>query len=473
MSLVTGRTWVYPAQSDGRYRRARRAVGVLLILFLVGMPWVRVGGLPAVQFDLGHRRTILFGTVWTPHDTWALALIGLLAALGLFFFTSVLGRVWCGWACPQTVWLEWVFRPIERLIEGSSHRRKRLDQGPADLRFWGTKALKWVVFAALTALWTAAFLSWFVGGPQLLAGEVGTRTWLVGGGLFLLFYFDVLWFREQLCHYVCPYARFQGALMDRHSLVVAYDPLRGEPRRVGKRPSGGDCIDCRRCVEVCPSGIDIRNGDQLQCVACAACVDACDAVMIQIGKPKGLVRYTADRRVGGGADPERVFGRRSLVYLALLGVVGLCLVVALLRREPMEVAAIRARDGAIFRTLDDGTIVNHFRLHITNATAAPHRFLVKAQGDPEVRLTVPGLPLSIPWGEERRVEVFAAAPPTAFRGGRRAVQLVIQRDDGHEVQERISLLGPELAVDAAAAVETSPGPDKGERPIPSAPLEPS
>lgn len=450
MSLVTGRSWVYPADVDGRYRAARRAFGWALIVFLVGMPWLRVGGLPAVRFDFGARRALLLGSVWTPHDTWALALVGLLAGLSLFLFTAVLGRVWCGWGCPQTVWLEWVFRPLERLIEGSANKRRKLDAGPRDARWWVVKTVKWTAFAALSGLWTAAFLTWFVGGPELVRGEISATAAGVGLFLWAIFFLDVVWFREQFCHYVCPYARFQGALMDRHSLVVAYDPQRGEPRRLGRTPAGGDCIDCRRCVEVCPSGIDIRDGDQLQCVACAACADACDQVMIKIGKPQGLVRYTADRDTRGQATHGRVFGKRAQAYIAALMVISALLALNVARRSPIEVASIRARDGEIFRVLPDGRVLNRFRLHVTNASAEPHRFTIEAAEGTGVEVTVPGQPYPIPWGQERQVDVFLSAPASEFTRGRMPVRLRVIREDGAFVDDDISMLGPEVGTEARA-----------------------
>jgi cytochrome c oxidase accessory protein FixG len=443
VSLVAARKWVYPAESSGRFRQARRGVGIALIAFFVLTPWITVGGLPAARLDLPGRRLLLLGAVFTPHDTWALALLLLLSALSIFFFTSVLGRVWCGWACPQTVWLEWVYRPIERLVEGPAHRQKRRDEGPKDVAWWRVKLTKWVAYLLVSLVATGVFLSWFVGGPELLRGGLGKEALFVGGLLGTLFFLDAAWFREQFCVYACPYARFQGALMDRHSLVVAYDKWRGEPRRAHKKPEGGDCIDCGRCVQVCPSGIDIREGDQLSCIACAACADACDQVMIKIGKPQGLVRYTADRDHEGVPRAEgHLFSRRSTVYLGLLGVVASVLVAGLLTRDPIEVATLRSRGEDVFRELPDGRVVNHFAVHVTNASAKAHRFTIEAVDAEGVELTVPGMPWEIPWGDERRIQAFIAVEKARLHGGRVKVRLRVRRDDGPEVMDEVTIVGP-------------------------------
>ncbi len=352
MPLVAQRSWVYPADNSGRFRTARQYFGWFLVLFFVSVPWIRIAGLPAALIDIPGRRLVLVGTIFTPHDTWALALLLLTAALGLFLFTSVMGRVWCGWACPQTVWLEFVYRPVERLFEGPAHRKRRRDRGDHDATWWAIKIGKWSSFVVLTALTTGVFMSWFVGGPQLLRGEIGASGLFVGGMLFILFLLDAVWFREQLCHFACPYARFQGVLMDANSLIVAYDAHRGEPRAKGKSrdEESGDCIECNRCVDVCPSGIDIREGDQLQCIACAGCVDACNDVMVRIGKPQNLIRYTTKRDAPAQQGESRpVFTRRTGVYVAFFCIVAAGLVIGLATRNEVAVQIARITDGQQYR----------------------------------------------------------------------------------------------------------------------------
>jgi len=445
VALVAGRPAIQPADVEGRFRTARRAVGVLLLAVFVGAPWIRILGLPAVLIDIPGRRLILAGTIFSPHDTWALALLLLMAALGLFLFTSVLGRIWCGWACPQTVFLDWVYRPIERWIEGPVHRRKRRDAGPWGVDWWRRKLAKHALFVGVTAAATAVFLTWFVGGPELLRGEIGPTGTTLGGLLFVAFYADGFWFREQLCNFACPYARFQGALMDTTSLVVAYDVHRGEPRRKGKAPEGGDCVDCNRCVAVCPNGIDIRQGDQLSCIACASCVDACDAVMVQLGRPAGLVRFTTRRdepRSVGEARP--VIGPRARTYSVLLAVVSVALVVGLATRPDVVVAVARAPSAELFSVLPDGRIANRFTIHISNRGREDHSFGVTSSSV-GVDVAAAGLPWPVAGGREDRLEGFVIAAADGFRAGRMPARLVIERDDGVRVEAPVHLLGPGAA----------------------------
>lgn len=439
------RDWVYPAELRGKYRTWRRFVGYGLIAFFVVMPWIRVGGLPAVQIDIPGRRLLLLGAIFTPHDTWALALMGLMGAICLFFFASVFGRVWCGWTCPQTVWLDWLYRPIERLIEGKANKRKKMDSKPMrewPASWWARKVAKYAAFAVATAFLTGIFMSWFVGGPQLLRGEMGSAGWSVAGFIWLLGFLDAAWFREQLCTYACPYARFQGALMSEKSLIVAYDEHRGEPRKKGKDREGGDCISCMRCVQVCPAGIDIRDGDQLSCIACASCVDACDEIMIKIGKPVGLIRYTTDRD-STGVKPLRIktLGKRSFAYAAILVVLGGCLVYGVVTRSPVKVAVARAVSTEIFRELPNGDVANQLTVHVSNRANSPHRFTVRS-GTEGVAVTAPGMPWTVEWGQELRLQAFVSAPATAFQGGRLAATLIVERDDGVEVEARFDMLGP-------------------------------
>jgi len=458
------RDWVYPADLKGRFRTLRSWVGAALIAFFVVTPWIRVAGLPAVQFDVPGRRFLLFGAIFTPHDTWALALMGLIAAICLFFFASVFGRVWCGWTCPQTVWLDRIFRPIERLIEGKANKRKKMDSKPRSewpASWWARKIGKHLAFLGATAFITAVFMSWFVGGPQMVRGELGSTGWSVFAFIMFLGYLDAAWFREQLCVYACPYARFQGALMSEKSLIVAYDEQRGEPRKKGKEREGGDCISCMRCVQVCPAGIDIRNGDQLSCIACASCVDACDEIMIKIGKPVGLIRYTTDRDATGVKPlSAKTLGRRSFVYAAILVVLATVLVVGVAKRSPVKVAVARAVSTEIFRELPDGKVANQLTVHISNRANAAHTFTVRSATD-DVEITAPGMPWSVEWGQEHRLMAFVSAPASAFVNGRLAATLVVERDDGVAVEARFDLLGPG---GSSAANELTSGDGAAEAP---------
>jgi cytochrome c oxidase accessory protein FixG len=442
MALVASDARIYPADVDGPRRRNRRVVGWALIVFFIVTPFIRIGGMPMARIDIPGRRLFLAGQLFTPHDTWALALLILGGALALFLFTSLLGRVWCGWACPQTVWLEWVYRPVERWIEGPSHRRRRRDAKGRTPEWWSLKVRKHAIWVGITLGTTFVLLSWFVGGPELLRGEIGAPGKFMGLLFFSLFYLDAAWFREQLCHYACPYARFQGVMMDQTSLLVAYDVTRGEPRG-RKGPDLGDCIDCDRCVNVCPSGIDIRNGDQLQCIACAACADACDDVMIKIGKPTHLIRYTTRRdapRTAGEATPQWR-KPRAMIYTAMLGLVSVVLVVGLALRADVKVWAARAPGASLYQTLPDGRVANQFNLHVTNREPGTRTFTVRS-GTEGVDITAPGQPWTVDGGQELRIPGFVYAPPAGFAAGRLAARLEFVRDDGDISIMDVTLLGP-------------------------------
>lgn len=442
MPLVATREWIQPADNAGHFLRFRRVVGIGLIAFFALTPWIRIAGLPAALIDIPGRRLILVGTVFTPHDTWALALLLLVATLCLFLFTSMLGRVWCGWACPQTVWLEWVYRPLERLIEGPVHRRRRREGKARGADFWGRKVLKISLFAVVTWVTTGIFFSWFVGGPAVVRGGLGPAGWGMFALLFGLFFIDAIWFREQLCHFACPYARFQGVLMDQSSLIVAYDRHRGDPPGKPRDGSTGDCVDCNRCVDVCPSGIDIRQGDQLQCIACAGCVDACNEVMIKIGKPTNLIRYTTQRdapAVPGEARP--VVTRRTQVYVAAIVLMGSLLVGGLVRRSEVAVQIARQNLGEIYRDLPDGRVLNQYAIHVTNKDTRARSFDIRSATD-DIDVTVPGLPWIIAWGQQNRFQAFVSAPRAAFVEGRLPFSVVVVRDDGRETTVEMVMLGP-------------------------------
>jgi cytochrome c oxidase accessory protein FixG len=456
--LVARSKKVHPVDFAGRYKRARRVVALLLLAFLVLVPWIKIHGLPAAMFDIPGRRFILVGTVFTPHDAWALALLLMIAALGLFLWTAVLGRIWCGWTCPQTVFVEWIYRPIERFVEGPAHRRRKRDAGPRNGSWLWRKVVKHLLYVVVAVAGAGIFMSWFVGGPQLVRGELGGTGVAVGAFLAATFYLDGSWFREQFCTLVCPYARLQGALMDEGSLAVAYDPFRGEPRgklRKGSVEEKGDCVDCGRCVQVCPTGIDIRDGDQLSCIACTSCADACDAVMIKIGKPVGLVRYTTNRDAPGHPGEAKLrFGIRTTLYSVLLFLLIGGLTYGLAARSELKLGIARSGVATLYSELPDGRISNQVSVHIHNRDRHDHEFTVLS-GTEGVEVTVPGLPWAVAWGEEARLQGFVVAERDAFQGGRLPVTVVVERDDGLRAEIAMTLLGPGPGAARVSANETT------------------
>jgi len=363
---------IYPREMKGRYDRlSRLATFTLLGLYYIG-PWLSWDQRQAVLFDLPARKFYLLGLTLWPQDFPYLALLLIIAALSLFFFTALLGRVWCGFACPQTVWTE-AFIWMEQWTEGTRSQRMKLDKAPWSwnkLRRKGSKQLLWVTFS----LWTGfTFVGYFTPirelGPQLLSLSAGG--WATFWTLFYGFatYGNAGYMREQVCKYMCPYARFQSAMFDKDTLIISYDEKRGEPRGSRKRSADpkalglGDCIDCTLCVQVCPTGIDIRDGLQYECIACAACIDACNSVMDKMKYPRGLVRYSTEHGMQEGRT--RVLRPRIFVYAALLGLLVTGLVTAMAMRTPIILDVIRDRN-TLFRELPDGMIENIYTLKIIN-----------------------------------------------------------------------------------------------------------
>jgi cytochrome c oxidase accessory protein FixG len=376
---------VYPREIKGRFTSWRNlAVWVLLGFFYLA-PWVGWNGRQAILFDLPARKFYLFGLTLWPQDFIFLTWLLVIAALSLFFFTAIGGRVWCGYACPQTVWTE-AFLWMEKVTEGDRAQRMKLDKAPWSAAKLGRKSAKqalWVSFAA----WTGFTFVGFFTPIRELAGEVvrlGLGPWESFWVLFygVATYGNAGFLREQVCKYMCPYARFQSAMFDRDTLIVTYDAERGEPRggrRKGTDPRTaglGDCTDCTMCVQVCPTGIDIRNGLQYECIACASCIDACDAVMDKMGYPRGLVRYATQHQLEH--QQTRWLRPRILVYGALLALLTIGLGVALAMRKPVALDALHDRN-TLYRSLESGEIENVYTLKIVNKDERAHRFVVTVE----------------------------------------------------------------------------------------------
>jgi len=391
-SYYEARRKIYPRETDGRFQRLRNlAVWVLLGLYYV-LPWITWDGRQSVLFDLPARKFYIFGLVFWPQDffylTWLLIILG----LSLFFFTALAGRLFCGYACPQTVWTE-VFMWIERKFEGDRNRRIKLDKSPWNLEKLLRKGGKHVAWLLL-ALWTGFTFVGFFTPIHELWGKVlhfSTGPWET---FWVLFYSLATWgnagfMREQVCKYMCPYARFQSAMFDRDTLIIAYDTGRGEPRGARARNADyrakglGDCIDCKACVQVCPTGIDIREGLQYECIACAACIDACDAVMDKMNYPRGLVRYTSQHAMEGAT--AHVVRPRMIVYGVLLTALVVGFFVSISLRTPVGLDVMRDRN-ALYRTLPDGGIENVYLVRILNKDTAPHVYVLSASGLPGIAL---------------------------------------------------------------------------------------
>ncbi len=383
---------VYVREVHGLFATLRMAAMVLLLGIYYFLPWVNWNGHQAVLFDLPRRKFYLFDMVFWPQDFIYLSALLIVAALALFMFTSLAGRLWCGYACPQTVWTE-IYMLMERWVEGDGRKQRKLDQGPHDARYWRIKITKhalWIVFS----LWTGfTFVGYFTPIRELAHNLV---TWDLGPWeTFWIFFYSFATYgnagfmREQVCIYMCPYARFQSAMFDRDTLIISYDVKRGEPRsrKPKKQAEGGekvgDCVDCGLCVQVCPTGIDIRNGLQYQCIGCAACIDACDQVMEKIGKPKGLIRYTTENALEG--KPTHILRPRVFVYLGIITLVLGLLFYAIASRTPLEVDVLRDRSN-LYTENQMGYIENVYRLKVINMDQNPHDFEISVSGLDDISL---------------------------------------------------------------------------------------
>ncbi len=445
------RKWVYPVPSHGRYWRARKALGWFLIVLFLGLPIVRLNGRPALLLDFVHREFAILGTVFYPTDTLLLMLFMIGSLLSIFLFTALLGRVWCGWGCPQTVYLEFVFRPIERLIEGKEHVRKRRDAGPWTWDKLWRKSVKLGIFAAISLFLAHTFVAYFVGWDALLRWmqRSPTEHWgffvMMGMTTGLVLY-NFAYFREQLCTIACPYARIQSVLLDPDSLIVSYDPGRGEPR--GKRKlqhadSGvalGDCIDCGACVRTCPTGIDIRDGLQMECIACTQCIDACDEIMDRIEKPRGLIRYTSERELMG--LKTRRIRPRTVFYMAALLLMSSGFMLVLSQRGGYEVNVGRSVGGP-FTELPDGRIANRLRFRVRNQGDEAFTFTVEATAPAgaEVKLVGPS-PVAVGPQQLKRIEAFVVAPSATFHSGAQQGHFVLRFSNGETYETDFPLLGP-------------------------------
>ncbi|MFN8389398.1 MAG: cytochrome c oxidase accessory protein CcoG [Bdellovibrionota bacterium] len=443
------RKWVYPTEFVGFFKRNRTKVAWVLLSIYLSLPWIPIADNQAVLLDIPGRRFVLFGATFWATDTRFLAVFLASLAITLFFFTSLLGRIWCGWACPQTVFLEFVFRPLERLIEGTAPRRKALDQEPWSFRKVRIKATKLIAFSAVAWLMASTFLAYFVGRERLLGMMSGYPwenwpTFLATVAAMVAILFEFGWFREQFCTVLCPYARFQSVLLDDTSLVISYDPGRGEPR--GKLERGdaqrtkGDCIDCGLCVRVCPTGIDIRNGLQLECVQCAVCADACDSVMEKIARPKGLIRYATERGLRG--EKVKLLRPRVIVYgtilISLLGTLGWLLS----SRELSNAAIFHSHGDSLFEVRADGLISNHLELHLENKSKTSRLFSAVALDESQVQLMMPVSPFPLGPQSSSRVPLFATFSRELLVGGKRHISVKVSDDAGYSETLRVDLQGP-------------------------------
>jgi cytochrome c oxidase accessory protein FixG len=453
-ALYVSEQKVYPRAVTGLYARWRWAFVALTQLVFYGLPWLPWGERQAVLFDLAARRFYLLGYVLYPQDFIYLTALLVVSALSLFLFTAVAGRLWCGFACPQTVYTE-MFLWIERKVEGERHERMRLDAGGLTLEKLVKKCSKHLLWGLLAA-WTGfTFVGYFTPIHELGMEFLQTRmgSWEVFWVFFYGFatYGNAGFMREQVCKYMCPYARFQSAMFDRDTLIVSYDAGRGEPRGSRGRKADpaalglGFCVDCNLCVQVCPTGIDIRKGLQYECIGCAACVDVCDGVMGKMNYAPGLIRFTTQNALarGEGRDAilRRVLRPRVLVYAAVLAVLTLALMLSLALRTPLRVDVVRDR-AALARIVAGGKLENVYRLQVMNATEQPQRYRVTADGLPGLALAS-DREFTVGPAESRWVAVRLQLPHGAAAAGSHPIHFDINATEGTaHVREKSVFLVP-------------------------------
>ncbi|MDZ7840766.1 MAG: cytochrome c oxidase accessory protein CcoG [Gammaproteobacteria bacterium] len=449
-SLYAKRQKVYPREVHGLFASLRFAGVVALMGIYYFLPWLQWKGQQAVLLDLPARKFHFFELTFWPQDFIYLTSMLIIAALSLFFFTALAGRLWCGYACPQTVWTE-VFLWIERRIEGDRGKQMKLDRAPWSGRKAWIKGFKHFVWIALS-LWTGyTFVGYFTPirelGVSVLALQTGPweTFWLLFYGFAT--YGNAGWLREQVCIYMCPYARFQSAMFDKDTMIISYDRNRGEPRGPRKKSADPDalglgaCVDCTICVQVCPTGIDIRNGLQYECIGCAACVDACDDVMDRMNYPRGLIRYTTENALEG--KPTRVLRPRVVVYglvlLALLSAVAY----GIATRVPVDLDVIRDRN-TLFRETPEGLIENVYTLKLLNMDRADHRYSLSVSGLEDVTVRLDDADLTVPAGEVREVTVRLQVDPYDLEPGANDVYFTLTAldDESLTAEQEARFVGP-------------------------------
>ncbi len=455
VSLYASREKIQPRSVQGLFSNWRWVMVWVTQLVFYGLPWLEWNARQAVLFDLEARRFFIFGLVLYPQDFIYLTGLLVISAFALFLFTAVAGRLWCGFACPQTVYTE-IFMWIEKKVEGDRSARLRLDQSALSAAKLGKRSLKHALWIAFS-LWTGfTFVGYFT--PIRELGALSVAAALGPWQLFWIFFYGFATYgnagflREQVCKYMCPYARFQSAMFDKDTMIVTYDEQRGEPRGPRSKKADpkalglGSCVDCTLCVQVCPTGIDIRKGLQYECIGCAACIDVCDDVMDKVGYPRGLIRFSTQNGVANGWDTRQMLRRalrpRVLIYTAILGAITLVVGLSLFMRTPLKVDVIRDR-GALARMVEQGRIENVFRLQIMNATESTQRYAISVSGLPGIALDTPA-EVEVLSTEVRAVAVRVQIPPDAASPGSHPIHFDIRAvgDEAIHVSEKAAFLVP-------------------------------
>lgn len=446
------RQWIYPRKVSGKFFRWRTWFSWLLLLIMFAGPFITINGNPLLMMNIVERKFVVLGQIFWPQDMIIFAITALVAAVSIVVFTTAFGRLWCGWACPQTVMMEMVFRKIEYFIEGDAHQQRALDKAPWNAQKTAKKFTKHAIFYALSFLVGNVLLSYIIGWQALYqivtdppAQHLTGLTFMVG--FSFLFYGIFARFREQACTFICPYGRLQSLLLDENSIVVAYDYKRGEKRGPLKREQKfgerryaglGDCVSCNQCVSVCPTGIDIRNGTQMECVHCTACMDACDAVMTKVSSPHGLIRYASLNGIERG---ERLRVTPRLIgYAVVLAALASILAVMIFTRADVEATLLRA-PGSLFQKMEDGHYSNLYTVRVVNKTSRELPVELRLE-NPAGSLQVLGGKLLIPPQKLLENSVLVELEPAAMKSGTTPVIIGVY-SGGKKLQSlKTAFIGP-------------------------------
>lgn len=455
------RRYVLPADARGRFSRLKPFVYFALIALWVALPLISMNGKPAVWIDLANRHFYLFGATFNAQDFYLAFFVFSGIGFSLIVAAALFGRVWCGWACPQTVFLDGVFRRIERLIEGPAEKRRKLSAGPWTSEKLVKKGLKHVIYFVMAALIAHIFLAYFESvdglGAMITHGPAkhpATFTWAVV--MTLLFYGNFWWFREQLCIVICPYGRLQSALQDQDTINVVYDKNRGEPRGKAKQKEAlnlGDCVDCNRCVAVCPTGVDIRLGHQLDCIGCAYCIDACDEVMTKLGRPQGLIRYDSLRSVETG---KRKFWRGRVYFYTFMGLLGLVVATVVIASNDVFEAEVLRATGTPFQ-LVDGAVENQARVHLVNKHGEAATFTIAVRPEQAHLVTLPQPEVKLEPFDDHDVPVVVRIPSAEWHRGI-VIELIVTDSLSGPRTVKLEVLGPHRVVQPPPAQPAPPAP---------------
>jgi len=443
------RIWIFPKKPKGRFYNYRKIVAYILLAFLFLAPHIRINGKQMLLFDIFNRKFIIFGSVFWPQDFWIFALVMVLGVVFIIFFTIIFGRLFCGWICPQTIFMEMIFRRIEYWIEGDYTHQRKLREAKWNIEKIRKRILKHSIFWGISFFIANTFLAYIIGSDQLWNIQTDPLKAHIGGFTAIVIFTTVFYLvfsqlREQVCTTICPYGRLQGVLLDANTMVISYDHVRGEKRAKFRKNENraengkGDCIDCKQCVNVCPTGIDIRNGTQLECVNCTACIDACDSMMKSVGLPIGLIAFKSENNIVQNTSFQ--WTTRVKSYSALLGVLLILVVVATSTRKDFQSTILRQR-GTTYR-IDNGNVLNIFEINLVNKTSKDYKIQLQLPQGQQGTVEQVVNELILPSEGKVTERFIVRIPLTEMKGGKKEMKLLINGNGQRIDSEKIKVIGP-------------------------------